>query len=48
MAMGDISHGEKILKNVKHVIAIKQGGKNNIGPALIQRNWKKSWNCKRL
>ena len=34
LAMGDIDHGEKFLKNVLHVIVLKQDGGNKIGPKL--------------
>ena len=34
MAMGDISHGEKVFKKCAACHSIVKGGKNNIGPAL--------------
>ena len=34
LAMGDISHGEKVYKKCKACHSIKQGGGNKIGPAL--------------
>ena len=34
MAMGDLTHGEKIFKKCAACHSIAKGGKNNIGPAL--------------
>ena len=34
MAMGDLSHGEKVFKKCAACHSIVKGGKNNIGPAL--------------
>ena len=34
MAMGDITHGEKVFKKCAACHSIIKGGKNNIGPAL--------------
>ncbi len=34
MAMGDVSHGEKVFKKCAACHSIVKGGKNNIGPAL--------------
>ena len=34
MAMGDITHGEKVFKKCAACHSIVKGGKNNIGPAL--------------
>ena len=34
MAMGDLTHGEKIFKKCAACHSIVKGGKNNIGPAL--------------
>ena len=34
LAMGDISHGEKVFKKCSACHTITQGGKNKIGPAL--------------
>ena len=34
MALGDISHGEKVFKKCAACHSIVKGGKNNIGPAL--------------
>ena len=34
LAIGDISHGEKVYKKCKACHSIKQGGGNKIGPAL--------------
>ena len=34
LAMGDISHGEKVFKKCSACHTIAQGGKNKIGPAL--------------
>tara|TARA_B100001113_G_scaffold219859_1_gene180314 strand:- start:24 stop:551 length:528 start_codon:yes stop_codon:yes gene_type:complete len=34
LALGDVSHGEKVFKKCKACHSIKQGGRNNIGPKL--------------
>ena len=34
MAMGDLTHGEKVFKKCAACHSIVKGGKNNIGPAL--------------
>ena len=34
MAMGDLTHGEKVFKKCAACHSINKGGKNNIGPAL--------------
>ena len=34
MALGEISHGEKVFKKCAACHSIVKGGKNNIGPAL--------------
>ena len=34
MALGDVSHGEKVFKKCAACHSIVKGGKNNIGPAL--------------
>ena len=34
MAMGDVTHGQKVFKKCAACHSIVKGGKNNIGPAL--------------
>ena len=34
LALGDITHGEKVFKKCSACHSIKKGGRNNIGPAL--------------
>ena len=41
MAMGDLTHGEKVFKKCAACHSIVKGGKNNIGPALYNVDGRK-------
>ena len=48
LAMGDIEHGKKVFKKCSACHMIAAGGKNMIGPNLMERIRKNNCSCRRL